>query len=131
MDRKSYTIIRVLIGLIIGALVFVAVILQNLYLALFGVLAGLLFLFLAKKSLGQATEDERTVSVSGMASRSTYMIVTIFLAVLGLMTIFSSRNGGSYFEESVGILLCYVAMLLVAVYSISYYYFNKKHGGNK
>lgn len=131
MTNKNYQLIRALIGCLIAGLVFVAVIKNNLYLAIFGILVGVLFMFLAKSSLKEVTIDERVVSVSGKASRATYMIVTFFLALVGLMTIFSSHNGGSLYEESIGTLLCYIAMLLIAVYSISYYFFNKKYGGDK
>ena len=131
MKRKNYTIIRILAGVLIAAVVFAAVILSNLYLALFGILVGVLFMFLAKRKFKEVTVDERVISVSGKASRATYMIVTIFLAFLGLITIFLSQGERGYFEESIGILLCYIAMLLIGIYSISFYYFNKKHGGNK
>ena len=131
MMRKKYLAVRVLIGLLIAVVVFVAVAKNNFYLALTGILVGVLFMFLAKVRFKEITVDERVVSVSGKAARATYMIVTLFLALIGLMSIFSSRNGGSYFEEAVGMLMCYIAMLLIAVYSISFYFFNKKYGGDK
>lgn len=131
MNRKTYIKIRILIGILIAAVVFVAAIKNNLFLALTGILVGVLFMFLAKSKFREVTIDERVISVSGKASRATYMIVTLFLAILGLFMIFSGRGRADIYDESIGILLCYIAMLLIAIYSVSYYFFNKKYGGDK
>jgi len=130
MNYKNYQIIRTLIGLLIATIVVTATIINNFYLAISGVLIGMLFLFLAKSKFKKIIVDERVISISGKASRVTYMIVTMFLAFFGLFSIFTSKGHEDLYFESLGVVLCYIALLLITIYSISYYYFNKKYGAD-
>lgn len=131
MKYTTYIKIRILIGLLIAAIVVIAVSVSNFYLAITGVLIGVLFMFLAKTRFKEVVVDERVVSVSGKASRVTYVIATLFFAVLGLFFILCYPGEHGAYMESMGILFNYVAMFLIAVYSISYYYINKKYGGDQ
>lgn len=131
MDYKTFMFFRILIGVFIAAIVAVSAAINNFYLAVASVLIGVLFMFLVKSKFKQITVDERVISVSGLASRITYTIVTVLLAVLGMFLIFSGRHSQDIFVEAVGTIFCYIAMFLVAIYAVSYHYFNKKYGANK
>jgi len=131
MNFKTFVKLRILIGVLIAIIVAVAVSANNFYLAIAGVLIGILFMFLVKSKFKQLIVDERVISISGQASRLTYMIVTMFLAVLGMFLILSGQGKNDIYGESIGTLFSYIAMLMIAVYSVSYYFFNKKYGGNK
>ena len=76
-----------LIGLGIGTVVAIAATTNNFYLAITGILIGILFMFLVKKGVKEVIVDERIISISGQASRMTYVIVTMFSAILGLFLI--------------------------------------------
>jgi uncharacterized membrane protein len=130
MNNKQYQIVRIIIGVVVGAIVATASTTNNFYLAITGVLIGMLFMFLAKSKFKEVVVDERVMIVSGRASRAAYVIVTMFLAIAGLFFIFSAKKNGDVYGESIGVLLSYVTMLLIAVYSVSYHYYNKKYGGN-
>lgn len=131
MNYKTFIKLRVLIGVLIGFIVAIAAIINNFYLAISGIFIGILFMLLVKSKFKEIIVDERVISISGKASRMTYIIVTLFLAILGLFLILSGRLHDDIYIESIGVLLSYVAIFLVAIYSISYHYFNKKYGGNK
>ena len=131
MSYKQYQIIRTLIALLIATIVMVATITNNFQLALTGVFIGVMFLFLAKSKFKKVVVDERVISVSGKASRATYSIVTMFLAFFGLFLIFTASGHEDLYLESLGIVFCYIALLLITVYSISFYYFNKKYGADE
>lgn len=131
MSYKLYQIIRIIIGLLIATIVMVAVIGNNFYLAISGIFIGVLFLFLAKSKFKKVIVDERVISVSGRASRATYSLVTMFLAISGLFSILTARAHEDLYLESLGIVFCYIALLLITIYSISYHYFNKKYGADE
>jgi len=131
MNYKNYQIIRTLIGLLIATIVVTATIINNFYLVISGVLIGMLFLFLAKSKFKKIIVDERVVSISGKASRAAYLTVTMFLAFFGLFSILTPRGHEDLYFESLGVVLCYISLLLITIYSISYYYFNKKYGADE
>lgn len=131
MSYKTFIKLRILIGILIAITVAIAATLNNFYLAITGVLIGVLFMFLVKSKFKKVIVDERVISISGRASRMAYTIGTLFLAILGMFLILSGRSHGDIYTESIGTLFSYAAMFLIAVYSISYYYFNKKYGANK
>ena len=131
MSYNQYQKIRVLIGLLIGTIVVVATITSNLYLAFAGILIGMLFLFVAKKRFKKVVVDERVISISGRASQVTYVVVTMLMACLGLFFIFSAQKHASLYLESMGVVFCYIALLLITIYSLSYYYFDKKYGADE
>jgi len=131
MNYKQFIKLKVLIGFLIGLVVAMAVTINNFYLAISGVFIGVLFMFLVKSRFKKVIVDERVISISGLAARATYALVTLFLAVLGLFLILSGRGHDDIYVESIGVLFSYIAMFLLAVYSILYYYFNKKYGGDK
>ncbi|MFA5270112.1 MAG: DUF2178 domain-containing protein [Patescibacteria group bacterium] len=131
MDHQQYQKIRVLILLLVATIVATAIIVNNLYLAFAGVLIGMLFLLVAKQKFKQAIVDERVISIAGRASQVTYVVVTTLLACLGLFFTLSAKTHNSPYLESIGVVFCYVALLLVTIYSLSYHYFNKKYGADE
>jgi uncharacterized membrane protein len=131
MSYKHYQIIRTLIGLLIATMVMTATITNNFYLAISGVLIGMLFLSLVKSKFKKIIVDERIISISGRASRIAHSAVTMLLALSGLFLIFAGRNHEGSNLEFLGEVFCYIALLLIMIYSISYYYFNKKYGADE
>jgi len=131
MSYKQYNIIRTIIGLLIATIVMMAIIINNFQLAFTGLFIGMLFLFLAKSKFKKVVVDERVISVSKTASRVTYSVVTMFLAFSGIFSVFIARNNENLYLESLGTVFCYISLLMIIVYSISYYYFNKKYGADE
>jgi uncharacterized membrane protein len=131
MDHKRYQKIRVLITLLVATIVVVAVITSNLYLAFAGVLSGILSLFIVRQRFKKVVVDERVISIAGRSSQVTYVIATTVLAGLGLFFTLSARAHTDLYLESVGAIFCYIALLLITIYSLSYYYFNKKYGADE
>lgn len=131
MNFKNYQKIRILIALLIASIVVTATIINNFYLAISGILIGTLFLFLAKSKFKEVVVDERVISMSGKAARATYSITTLFFAMLGLFFIFTARTHEDIYSESLGVVFCYVALLSITIYSISFHFFNKKYGANE
>jgi uncharacterized membrane protein len=130
MTAKTFFKLRILIGVLVAAVIAVSISINNLYLSVAGVLIGILFMLLVRSRVNGVLVDERVLSVSGKASYVAYAVATVFFAVSGLFLLDSSRRTGDLSAELIGTLLCYVSMLLVAVYAISFHYFNRRYGGH-
>jgi len=129
MTYKQFKAIRLLIMAFIATVVATASVINNFYLAITGVLIGVLFLYLVRIKFKKVMIDERVVSLSGKAARMAYALPTLFLAVLGLFLILSGRGHQDIYTESLGVIFSYIAMLNIAIYAISFRYFNKIYGG--
>ena len=129
MNQKQFKVIRLLIIFFIAAIVFTASVINNFYLAITGILIGMLFMYLVRVKFKKIMTDERIINLSGKAARMAYSIPTLILAILGLFLIYSGQNHQDIYVENLGIIFCYISMLNIAIYSISFYYFNKKYGG--
>lgn len=130
MTYKSFKKIRLLIIALIAIIIATAVSINNFYLAISGILIGILFNFFVRIKFKKAWTDERIVNVSDKATKITYVISTLVLAILSLFFIFSGRQHQDATMETIGIVFSYIAMLNIAVYTVSFHYFNKKYGGD-
>jgi uncharacterized membrane protein len=128
MNYKQFKRIRLLIASFVSATVAIAVVYNNIILALAGVVIGMLFLFLVRKKTKAVLIDERIQSIAGYAARLTYTILTITVAFLSLTFILGGKQLNEPNYEMLGIILSYVTLFSVALYSLSYKYFSKKYG---
>jgi len=127
MEYKIFKKVRILIKLFVFATVTIAVVYDNLILALAGVLIGLLFFFLVKRKTKAVLVDERIKSIGGYAACLTHTVLTCIIAFLSLVFIISGRQTGESQIETLGIVLSYVTLLSLAIYSISYRYYLKRY----
>ncbi|MFA7654381.1 MAG: DUF2178 domain-containing protein [Candidatus Magasanikbacteria bacterium] len=128
MTYKQFKIMRVLIASFISATVAMAIVYNNILLSLAGVLIGILFIFLVHKKTKAVLVDERIKSIGGKAARLTYTISTITIAFLSLMFTMTGKHTGQADYEMLGILLSYIALFNLALYSLSYKFISKKYG---
>lgn len=128
MNYKQFKRMRVLATSFVSATVAIAVVYNNIILALAGVLIGMLFLFLVRKKTKAILVDERIQSIGGRAARLTYTILTITIAFLSLIFIGSGRRTGEANYEMLGVILSYITLFSLALYSLSYKYISKKYG---
>jgi len=128
MNYHQFKRIKLLIALFISATVAVAIIYNNIILAFAGMIIGISFLFLVKKKTKAVLVDERLENIAGRAARLTYITLTITIGFLSLIFIGTGRRTGETGYEFLGIILSYITLLSVAIYSLSYKYFSKKYG---
>lgn len=126
MDIKRYKQIRILVAFFVAFTVSAAITSENYLLAAAGVLVGMLFMILAR-SRTKITIDERDQAVRAKASQYTYAIVTPAVGLGSfVLYIFGQKH---VYLFALGQVLAYVTLLLLAVYSLSYYFFNRQMGG--
>lgn len=135
MDIKRYKKLRASVIIFIGTIVAIAVLLNTYLLALVGTLTGMLFLSLVR-SKTKVTIDEREQTVREKAAQLTYAIFAPTIGIGAFLMLIPSHSGISVFAkgdfaylESLGMVFAYLALFLIVIYAISYYFLNRKFGG--
>lgn len=137
MNIKRYRQIRAVIAIFIGAIVSVAVIQDSYILAAISIFTGMLFLVLVR-SKTKIVVDEREKAVQEKAAQMTYVIFAPTIGIGAFLLLFPSNSGLSVFSkgefaylESLGMVFAYLALFLITLYAISYYFLNRKYGGGR
>lgn len=136
MERKKYNQLRVAVTLFVSVIVAMAVTRGSYLLSAAGVLTGMVFMVLVR-SKAKIKVDEREETVREKAAQMTYAIFAPTIAIGAFLLLIPSKSGLSVFSkgefvylESLGTILAYLALFLIAIYAISYHFLNKKYGGS-
>ena len=124
-----------------GTLIFLFIIfslslfLKIYFLSVISVLTAILFMALLHSN--QSLSDERQVAVRRQAVDFTFTILVStlsigsFVMLLPLSTRWSVFSKGEFlYVESIGTIFAYLSISLVILYSLAYFFFNRKSGGN-
>jgi uncharacterized membrane protein len=135
MDKKKYKKLRMIVTFFVSAIVALSVIRDSYLLAAAGVLTGMVFMVLVRVKAKIRT-DERESTVQEKAARMTYTIFAPTIGIAAFLLLLPSKGGidvfskGEWlFTESLGMVFAYLALFLIAIYAISYHFFNRKYGG--
>lgn len=137
MNIKKFRQIRVVITLFVATLVSISITQDSYLLALIAIVTGILFMILAK-SKTKVVLDEREKLVREKAAQLTYAIFAPTIGLGGFLLLMIAYGDSlpvfakadfSYLE-SLGMVLAYLTLFLILLYSISFYYLNKRYGGN-
>lgn len=128
MDRITSKILKIMVSVFLSALILLALLRAQHALAVLTAIAGLFFLTVVRSSSGLIM-DEREQSVREKAAQLTYIIFapTLGLSALGLLILSHDSN---FFLESLGVILAYLTLFLITLYSISSFFFDRKYGGH-
>jgi hypothetical protein len=81
--------------------------------------------------------NEREVDVQEKAAKMAYSIFTPTIGILSFLLLLPAKGnlvvfsrGEWMFIESLGFIFAYLTLFLIAIYAISYHFFNKKYGGD-
>ncbi|HOX96183.1 MAG TPA: DUF2178 domain-containing protein [Candidatus Woesebacteria bacterium] len=135
MDRKRFRQVRVFVILFVGVIVSLAVENDSYLLATAGVFTGMLLMALAR-SKTKINTDEREATVQEKAAKTAYGIFTSAIGIAAFLLLLPTKGGLSVFSkgewayiESLGIIFAYLTLLLITIYSVSYFLLNKQYGG--
>ena len=135
MDRKKYRKYRIIVAFFVGSIISLAIGRDSYLLATAGILTGMVFLALVR-SKAKIKTDERDETIQEKAARMTYSIFTPTIGIASFLLLLPSKGGFPVFSkgewlyvESLGMIFAYLTLFLIAVYAISYHYFNRKYGG--
>ena len=124
MSKNSYNTCRKAVAAAVGMAVGISVALGNLLIPLAAVLIGIVILYLCRRRVKEELSDERNRQIGGKAARFTIAILGPVMAVLGTILLTLSRSGSLQYEQA-GLTLAYTACVLVVLYDVLYYYFEK------
>lgn len=127
MNIQLYGRLRIATLLFMVVVVLLSLWLNNYLLAAAGVVTGLLFLLLVR-SRARVFVDEREQSMREKAAAATYTIYAGTIGISALLLLLFARRGFPYLE-ALGLVLAYLTLFLIALYAISYQFFNRKYGG--
>jgi uncharacterized membrane protein len=135
MNLKKYKRLRIIVTFFVSAIVALAVTRDSYLLALAGVLTGMVFMILGKAKTKMRT-DEREATIQEKAARMTYAIYAPTIGIATFLLLLPSKGGLSVFSkgewlftESLGMIFAYLTLFLIALYAISYHFFDRKFGG--
>ena len=129
MNTHRYRQVRAAALIFMAAVVVVSIWLDMLLLAGAGVLTGILFLVLVR-SRTEISVDEREQTIRDKAASATYGIFAATIGISAVLLLLFSRRGYLYLE-AVGLVFAYLTLFLIALYAVSYQYFNRKYGGGR
>jgi len=115
-------------AMFIAITVSMAVSIENIYLALSAVIIGMISMFLIKRNVKEVLVDEMVQSIAGKSALMAYSIVIPVLAALSLILMFSDLSNRGSETYNLGIYLSYIVLFNMAVYSLFYYYYQRKYG---
>lgn len=137
MSAKQYRQIRAVIAVFISLLVSVSVSIDSYLLAAAAVITGMVFMILVR-SKARITIDEREAAVREKAARWAYAIFTPTLGLGAFLMLIPTHSGLGVFAkgqwefiESLGMIFAYLTLYLIGVYSVAFYFINKKYGGDE
>lgn len=126
MNKKSFTLFRILIVVAIGIAVGWSVTAGNAIAPIPVVLIGIGLLYFTRSKVKDVLEDERLNTIREKSSRLTFQIFGITAAVAGAVMLALSKN--IYPDlASVGFTLIYSVCALIILDYIAYAYFARKY----
>lgn len=135
MNIKKYKQARALVILFIVAIVAISIVLGIYLLAVVGIFTGMLFLSIVR-SQTKVTIDEREQLLREKTANITYAIFTPTIGIGAFFLLLPSYSrlavfsrGEFLFIESLGMIFAYLTLLLIGVYTITYFFLNRKFGG--
>ncbi len=135
MNSRQYQQIRVLVIFFVGVIIAVSLFQDSFLLSTAGIITGLLFLLLVR-SKTRINIDEREKTIREKAANLTYAIFAPTMGIAAFLLLLPSKGGLSVFSkgewlyiESLGMILAYLTLFLIALYAISYHFLNRKYGG--
>lgn len=127
MNIKTYRQIRALVAFFVAMIVSISVVQENQVLAFVAVITGMLFMILAR-SKAKVVIDEREKTIREKAAQLTYAIFAPTIGIGSFLLISFGKN--NMYLESLGQVMAYLTLFLISLYAISYYFLNRKFGGD-
>ena len=128
MDKETYNRIRAGVAAGIGIIMAVSILRNAWALALGGVLLGMVILYLAKQRVKEIIYDERTKQVREKAANATLGLITVLLAVVGILLIETTYWGYSSNRE-LGYMMAFLANIILGINAFFNWYYDRKLGG--
>jgi uncharacterized membrane protein len=128
MDVKRYRSYLMILTTAIAAFVGWSIRIRNVASSIVAVFVGIVLAYLFKGKVKEVIVDERVHRISEMASKTALQVFAWLSVAVAIILIILGTNNSANFEQA-GYTLAYATCALLALYSICYKYYDKKHGG--
>jgi uncharacterized membrane protein len=126
MTQTQYQRAQALIATAVGINIALAIAKNNFLIALVGVIVGMIAVRIIYQKSKQLA-DERILTVLEKASRYAYSISSVVLGITSFLLVMWGRQGNEKIFYT-GTVLAYATCLLIGIYSVAFYFLNKKYG---
>jgi len=130
MSYKTFRNLRILVILILVATINIAVNMENAVLAVSAIIIGMIAMLAIKKNVKELRTDEMIQSIAGKSSLWAYSICIPILALLSIFFMFSNLSDKGSDMFNLGMVLSYVVLFHIAIYSIAFIYFKNKYNSD-
>jgi uncharacterized membrane protein len=127
MNEKTFSTIRKIMIVVIGAVVAISIIFESLIISFAVVLFGITVMVALKHKVDKKIEDERIFKIAQKASMRTVQIFGFLMAMISV-SILILREAYDNFEL-IGSVLAYSTCGFLMIYGIFYSYYSRKLGG--
>ena len=121
---------QAIMGMIIGAITGAFIASGNWLVIIITIIVCISILTLLRTRVKEIVVDERTYTIAGKAARLTLQIAAIGMAIIGAILLAVSRGEFPVLTRT-GFTLVFATCALLVINYITYYYYNKKLGGNE
>lgn len=128
MKLNTFKKIKLLLTIFVTVNFVIAIVTNNIYLALIAIVIGLLLLMFVRSKVKDVVVDERIKQIALFAYRNAFLISTVILAGFSIMFIVFSRDSNQIIMETIGTIMSYISLFNIAIYVMSYKYYSKKYG---
>jgi uncharacterized membrane protein len=128
MDKERYNNLRNVVVAAIGLVVAFGAARNNWALPILAVLLGMVALVTLRRQVTEVLHDERIVVIQQKAASRTLGYVTAITGLLGLVLIEMSYRGFSEYRN-VGHAFVYQAYVIMMVYALFTWYYQRQMGG--
>lgn len=121
----SFKQIKILTALFVSTVVGMAVSMDNIILAVSGVVVAMILLKVLTKKMGVKTSDEMIENVTGRAAKITYALITPAMAITAIILMFWGKD--TAYLMGLGTIFAYLSLTMIGVYSLVYKMLMKKY----
>lgn len=125
MKQRTFTIIVMAMIAVLGCIIGESIKAGNAIVPVIAMAIAMAFIYLLKKRVSEIVEDERIYKISEKAAMFVFKLFVPAIAVIGVVLV-ALTNSGVYAFEKEGYTLLYSVCVMLILYIISYFYYNKK-----
>jgi len=128
MNTEQYNRVKATAAVIVGIVAAVSAVNNSFTMLLAAVTLGMVVLYAAKQRVSEVQVDERTSLIRQKAAATTLGVTTVLMAVVGILLIFTSRQGIADLEQ-LGYALAFQANIILGVNAYLNWHYRKQMGG--
>ena len=129
MTVKTYKKINLVFAGLLAVAIAFAMYTESFLVALLSLGFYMALISLIKTRVDGILADERQIKVSEKAAQTSFVVLMPIL-LLSSFALMVGGEGQFYYLRALGIVLSYITSLCISIYVITYWYFNRKTGGN-